>query len=217
MLYGEVARIGAALASPKRLELLDLLGQAEHDVEAVARALGIDIRLASAHLKALREARLVRTTRRGRKVVYRLAGDDIAGLLVALRSVAESHLAELRAAVVALDDDGGTLTPLDRAELLREVREGRVLLLDVRPAAEYETAHLPQARSIPIAELEARLAELPRNRRIVAYCRGPYCRYAHEAVRLLRGRGYRATRSRDGVREWQAAGLPLETTGGSGS
>ncbi len=212
-LYEQVARIGKAIGSPKRLELLEVLIQGDKTVDALAAELGIDIRLASAHLKALREARLVVARRAGKHVIYRPSGVDVAGLWVAVREVAEAHLVELRAALATIAGDPLHLVALDRAALLAQAERGEIVIIDVRPADEYETAHLPYARSLPLAEITQRLDELPRDRDIVAYCRGPFCLFADAAVRLLAPRGFRVRKLRDGVGEWQAAGLPVERAG----
>ncbi len=209
LLYEQVARIGKAVSSPKRLELLELLAQGEKTVEALARELSTDIKLASAHLKALKEARLVDSRREGKYVVYRLSGSDVAALWVMLRQVAEEHLLELRRALGRVVGDTAMLISVDRETLLEQARCGDVIVIDVRPSDEYQVAHLPFARSMPLAEIEQRLAELPIDREIVAYCRGPFCLLSDQAVSLLTERGYRARKIRDGVSEWQAAGLPL--------
>jgi DNA-binding transcriptional ArsR family regulator/rhodanese-related sulfurtransferase len=209
LLYEQVARVGKALASPKRLEMLEMLAQGEKSVEAVASAVAIDIKLASAHLKALKEARLVQSQRDGKRMVYRLSGHDVAQLGVTLRQVAEEHLLELRLALQQMMAEPERLTQVGRKELLAQAKRGEVVVLDVRPQDEYDTAHLPYARSMPLAELTHRLAELPRGVEIVAYCRGPFCLMSDEAVALLKKRGYRARKTFDGVSEWQAAGLPI--------
>lgn len=210
LLYEQVARIGKAIGSPKRLELLEVLAQGEKTVEALAADLDIDMRLASAHLKTLREARLVAARRTGKHMIYRLSGDDVAGLWVTLRQVAEAYLIELRVALENMSADPRQLVSLGRAELLAQARRGAVVVIDVRPLDEYRTAHLPYARSMPLAEIEQRLDELPRDREIVAYCRGPFCLLSEEALRLLCQRGFRVRKLSDGVSEWQAAGLPIE-------
>lgn len=210
LLYDQVARIGKAVSSPKRLELMELLAQGEKTVESLATELSIDFKLASAHLKALREARLVEFRREGKFKVYRLSGPDVAHLWVRLREVAESHLVELRLTLDEMAAQPGRLAAMGREALLAKARRGEVIVLDVRPQAEYETAHLPYAQSIPVAELEQRLAELPRHKDIVAYCRGPFCMLSDEAVALLSAKGYHVRKLLDGVSEWQAAGLPLE-------
>ena len=211
LLYEQVARIGKALASPKRLELLEMLAQGEKSVDALAAELSIDIKLASAHLKALRDARLVTSRREGKFIHYRLTGPDVAGLGVKLREVAGEHLLELRLALDQMVANPGQLAPVDREALMAQAQRGEVVVIDVRPSDEYAVAHLPFARSMPLAEIEQRLAALPRDRDIVAYCRGPFCLLSDEAVALLLARGYRARKVSDGVSEWQAAGLPLAT------
>jgi DNA-binding transcriptional ArsR family regulator len=214
LLYDHVARIGKALASPKRLELLEVLAQGEKTVESLSAELSIDIKLTSAHLKALREARLVDARREGKYMLYRLSGQDVSNLWVSLREVAEEHLLELRMALDQMVAHPDRLAKVDRKTLLDSAKRGEVIVIDVRPEAEYDKAHLPFARSMPLGELEQRLSELPRRREIVAYCRGPFCMFADEAVTLLQARGYKATKILDGVGEWHAAGLPLERAGG---
>ncbi len=209
LLYEQVARIGKAVSSPKRLELLELLAQGEKSVEHLAGELSIDIKLASAHLRALREARLVTSRKEGKFVVYRLTGDDVAGLWVTLREVAEAHLLDLRVALDQMVAEPSKLLTLDRNSLLKQAKRGDVVIIDVRPAAEYDQAHLPFARSMPMQELASRIAELPKDKDIVAYCRGPFCLFSEEAHQLLSRKGYRVRKLLDGVSEWQAAGMPL--------
>jgi rhodanese-related sulfurtransferase/DNA-binding transcriptional ArsR family regulator len=209
LLYEQVARVGKALASPKRLEMLEMLAQGEKSVEALASAVAVDVKLASAHLKALKEARLVQVRREGKRMIYRLSGSDVAQLSVTLRHVAEEHLLELRMALQQMMAEPDQLTQVGRKDLLAQAKRGEVVVLDVRPPEEFDTAHLPFARSVPLAELAHRLSELPRDVDIVAYCRGPFCLMSDEAVKLLREHGYRARKTFDGVSEWQAAGLPL--------
>lgn len=211
LLYEQVARIGKALASPKRLELLEMLAQGEKTVDLLATELVIDIKLASAHLKALRDARLVSSRREGKFIRYRLSGPDVAGLGVKLREVAEEHLLELRLALDQMAANPNQLRALDRRALMEQARLGEVVVIDVRPPDEYAVAHLPFARSMPLAEVQQRLASLPRDKDIVAYCRGPFCLMSDEAVALLQAQGFRARKVSDGVSEWQAAGLPLES------
>jgi len=215
LLYEQVARIGKAVSSPKRLELLELLAQGEKTVEVLAGELAIDVKLASAHLKALKAARLVEHRREGKYMVYRLSGDDVAQLWVTLRQAAEEHLVELQLALQKMVAAPDQLTQASRKELLQQARRGEVIVLDVRPEEEFEVAHLPYARSMPVAEIEKRLAELPKNRDIVAYCRGPFCLLSDEAQKLLSRKGYRVRKILDGVAEWQAAGMPLERAGGA--
>lgn len=211
LLYEHVARVGKAVSSPKRLELLELLAQGEKSVDALAAELSVDIKLASAHLRVLKEARLIASRRDGRYMYYRLTGSDVAGLWVTLREVAEEHLLELRTVLERMIADPGRLASIGREALLEQARHGEVIVIDVRPREEFDTAHLPFARSMPVAEIEQRLAELPRGKDIVAYCRGPFCLLSDEAVVMLAARGYRVRKILDGVSEWQAAGLPLQT------
>ncbi len=213
LLYEQASRIGKAVSSPKRLELLELLAQGEKSVELLTAELSVDIKLVSAHLKALKDAGLVSARRDGKFMIYRLAAGDVAGLWVMLRQVAEAHLSELRHTMDELLSDPARLSSVTRAELLEQARQGDVVVIDVRPPSEYATAHLPYALSIPMADLGERLAELPLNKDIVAYCRGPFCLLADEALDLLLARGYRARKIHEGVSEWLAAGLPIETGG----
>ena len=205
-----MARVGKALASPKRLEILEMLAQGEKAVETIAAEVAIDVKLASAHLKALKEARLVQVRRDGKRMIYRLSGNDVAQLGVTLRQVAEEHLVELRLALQQMMAEPDRLTQVGRKELLAQAKRGEVVVLDVRPPEEFDAAHLPYARSVPLAELSHRLAELPRDVEIVAYCRGPFCLMSDEAVKLLREHGYQARKTFDGVSEWEAAGLPVK-------
>jgi len=210
-LYEQVARIGKAMASPKRLELIELLCQGEKTVEVLAAQAEISVKLASAHLKELRLARLVETRKDGKYVLYRLASHSVADLWVSLRAEAEERLVELQLALASIVAHGDDLESLDRDSILRKAQAGEVLVLDVRPLDEYASAHLPHARSLPLDELKQRLAELPKDTPVVAYCRGPFCLMAKDAVELLQKKGYRAFHLTDGVAEWRAHGLPLET------
>lgn len=187
-----------------------MLAQGEKTVETLAGELAVDVKLTSAHLKALKEARLVASRRDGKFVIYRLSGPDVARLWVMLREVAEEHLVELRVALGQMVADPAQLAAVGRQTLLERAQRGEVVVIDVRPQNEYETAHLPFARSMPVAELERRLTELPLDKEIVAYCRGPFCLLSDEAVALLAAKGYRVSKILDGVNEWEAAGLPVE-------
>ena len=209
-LYEQVARIGKAVASPKRLELIELLCQGEKSVETLALQAEISVKLASAHLKELRLARLVDTRKDGKYVLYRLAGAGVADLWVNLRSEAEERLVELQMALAAIVEHGDELKGVDRASILERASSGDVVVLDVRPEEEFSVAHLPHARSLPVDELKKRLAEVPKDVPVVAYCRGPFCLMAKEAVEFLRKRGYQAFHLTDGVAEWRARGLPIE-------
>lgn len=204
-LYEQVARLAKAVASPKRLELIELLCQAPQPVDVLAREAGISVKLASAHLKELRSARLVDTERQGKHVIYRIASPEIPRLWVLLRTLAEDRLFELQDALRQLGEPSGEWRGENRAELLRKARQGEVVVIDVRPPHEFEQAHLPFARSVPLPELRARLAELPKDKPIVAYCRGPYCLMSADAVRLLQEQGYTALQLREGVAEWSAS------------
>lgn len=215
--YEQLARLGKAMAAPKRIELLDLLAQGPRSVEALAAQTAISVANASQHLRVLRAARLVTSQRRGPFVHYRLADDEVGGFVVALRALAERRLADVSAITRAYFEERGALEPVASEELLRRVRGGEVIVLDVRPADEYRAGHLPGAISIPVRELRSRLRELPKSREIVAYCRGPYCMMALDAVDLLRGRGYRARRLDLGVAEWRARGWRLESAPDEGS
>jgi rhodanese-related sulfurtransferase/DNA-binding transcriptional ArsR family regulator len=207
-LYEQFARVGKALGSGKRLELLDLLAQGERDVASLATAAGLGLTTASAHLQTLRQANLVTTRRDGTRIVYRLAGPDVADLYARLREVAQSHLPDVEAARAAyLGQDGGQ--PVTRGQLKHLARSAGVTVLDVRPTEEYAAGHIPGAVSIPLDELAERLAELPDDGQIVAYCRGAYCVLAHDAVRLLNRHGRKAARLADGMLEWRLANLPV--------
>lgn len=209
-LYAQVARIAKAVASPKRLELIELLCQGEKAVEVLASQANISVKLASAHLKELRLARLVETRKEGKYVFYRLAGTSVADLWVSLREQAEERLVELQVALSSLVHHGNDLQGIDRKTILEKARTGEVLVLDVRPEEEFDAAHLPHAKSLPVAELRKRLAEIPKDVPVVAYCRGPFCLMAKDATELLRKMGYQAFHLTDGVAEWRARGLPTE-------
>jgi rhodanese-related sulfurtransferase len=217
-LYEQFARIGHAVGSPRRIELLDLLAQGEKTVELLAEQSAMTVKNSSAHLRVLRQARLVETRREGTFVHYRLAGADVVDLLRGLQSVARNRLAEVEQVTNLYLTRRDELEPVGRDELRRLVRDGLVTVLDTRPRAEYEAGHIPGALSVPVAELKRRLSEIPRDQEVIAYCRGPYCVYSLEAVTLLRERGYRARRAEDGVPEWRSQGLPVavgvDTEGG---
>lgn len=201
-LYEQVARIAKAAASPKRLELIELLGQSPKTVEALAQEAGISAKLVSAHLKELKSARLVEAERQGKYIIYRLANTEVAQLWVMLRVLAEDRLFELQDALRQLSAATHEWVGNSREELLTKAKSGAVIVIDVRPGEEYQAGHLPFARSMPLAELKNRLAELPRDRPVIAYCRGPFCLMSTDAVKLLRGQGIDALQMRDGVVEW---------------
>ena len=205
ILYEQVARIGKVFSSPKRLELIELLCQGEKTVETLAREASISVKLTSSHLRELRMAQLVVTERQGKNIHYRLAGKLVADLWVQIHTLAEDRLFELQLALQKIATQPDELVASDRESLMKAARKGEVVVLDVRPAEEFLAAHLPFARSIPLEELRQRLAELPKDRSIVAYCRGPYCLMAKDAVELLKQQGYSAIHLRDGVAEWAFA------------
>jgi rhodanese-related sulfurtransferase len=213
LLYEQVATLSKAVASPKRLELIELLCQSEKTVETLAEQAQISVKLASAHLRQLKSARLVANRRDGKYVYYRLIDDTVADFWVGLRQLAEERLLELQQGLTQLAGGERGLEPLDRRAILERARRGEVVILDVRPEEEFQASHLPFARSMPLAELRRRLKELPRSKPVVAYCRGPFCLMAGEAVELLRKKGFRAQRLEDGVAEWRSRGLPLDTEG----
>ena len=207
--YGQLARIGKALSSPKRLELLDLLCQSERSVEALAEETSMSVANASQHLHVLEAARLVEARRNGRFVVYSLADALVCDFFRAYRVLGEDRLAEIEQIQRRFLTRQGELSPVDRETLLRRVQSREVIVIDVRPAEEYQAGHIPGALGIPVKDLRRRLADLPRNKDIVAYCRGPYCVLAVDAVRLLRSRGRKAFRLDASVHDWRARGLPL--------
>ncbi len=210
-IYEQFARLGKAIAAPKRLELLDLLCQGRRTVEALADQAALSVANASQHLQILRAARLVEAEKKGLYVEYRLADDEVCRFFVALRGLAEARLAEVDQVTREYFDARGAMEGVEGNELLRRVKTGEVTVLDVRPVEEYRAGHIPGALSIPVGELKARLKELPKNREVVAYCRGPYCVMAVEAVELLRKKGYRAQRMEQGMVDWRARGWRVET------
>ena len=213
-IYEQFARLGKAISAPKRLELLDLLCQGPRTVEALAEQAGISVANASQHLQVLRAARLVETEKKGLYVEYRLAGDEVCTFFFALRGLAESRLAEVEQVAREYFEQRGAMEAVESEELLRRVRNGEVTVLDVRPPEEYRAGHIPGALSIPIGELKARLKELPKDREVVAYCRGPYCVMAVEAVELLRKKGFTAHRLEQGIVDWRARGWRVEAERG---
>lgn len=204
LIYDQLSRIGKVVSSPKRLELIELLCQSEKTVETLAREAEISVKLASAHLKELRIANLVETERRGKYISYRIADAAVSDFWVSLHTLAEERLVGLQLALKGFAERPEDLVPSDRDSLLKQARKGDVVVLDVRPVDEYLAAHLPFARSIPLDELRSRLSELPRDRAIVAYCRGPYCLMAKDAVAILKKQGFKAGYLREGVAEWTA-------------
>lgn len=208
-LFEQFARIGKAVSSPRRIELLDLLCQGERTVEALAEASRMSVTNASAHLQVLRRARMVETRREGVKVFYRVADDAVCRFFVELRDLAAARLAEVEQVARGYFEARDGLEPVSRAELLARLERGEAVVIDVRPAEEYRAGHVAGAISIPLEELPERLGEIPREVEAIAYCRGPYCVFAPEALQLLRANGLRARRLEDGFPEWRLAGLPV--------
>ncbi len=206
------ARVGKAVGNGKRLELVDLLGQGPRSVAELAAAASLGVTTTSAHLQTLKQVGLVATRRQGTTIRYRLAEPDVAALYVQMRQVAAAHLADVDVARRSYVGDDDT-EQIGRDELLRRAAAGEAIILDVRPVPEYAAGHVPGAISIPIEELAERLADLPTDTEIVAYCRGPYCEIAHEAVRLLTAHGRRAVRLVDGMLEWRLAAQPVVVGG----
>jgi rhodanese-related sulfurtransferase len=209
-LYGQFARIGKALASPHRIELLELLAQGERSVESLASEMQMSLANTSQHLQTLRRASLVESRKDGLYAFYRLADPAVFDICQAVHAVAERRLADLDRLVREQFGDRAALEPVRMEELLRRARARAVVILDTRPAEEYLAGHIAGALSLPVADVRQRLRQLPKNRKYVAYCRGPYCVYADEAVALLRSAGRRAQRLLEGFPEWQSAGFPIQ-------
>lgn len=208
-LYEQFALAAKAVANPKRIELLELLAQGEYTVEALARLAAMGVNNASAHLQVLRQARLVETRKEGTSVYCRLAGDDVAAFIAALRDLARGRLAEVDRVVNDYFTARDHLEPVSRAELVDRAGRGEVVILDVRPSTEFAAGHIPGALSVPLDRLDSTLARLPKRTQIVAYCRGPYCVMAPQAVERLRAKGFKACRLEEGMPEWRLAGLPV--------
>ena len=208
--FTNLARIATALSSPVRLECLELLAQGERSVDQLATLTGATVANTSQHLQKLKAAGLVAARKEGQYVHYRLAGDEVVGLLGALGRAGEAYLAEVERTVRLYFAAKDELEPVPAPELLERARAGLVTVLDVRPAEEFAAGHVPGAVNIPVHQLEKRLGELPRRKEVVAYCRGPYCLMSFDAVALLRKKGLKARRLQDGMPQWRAAGLPVE-------
>lgn len=216
-IYSQVARIGKVVCHGHRLELLEYLAQGERTVEALAKLTGLSVANTSQHLRVMRHSGLVSARKDGLYVYYRLADDEIVRLLSSMRRLAESHLADVDRLVRSYLTVKDELEPIPRRELLERARKGMVTVLDVRPPEEYASGHVPGAVNVPLKELAKRLKELPKDQEIVAYCRGPHCVLAFEAVAQLREKGFRARRLEDGFPEWREAGLPVEKTAAAAS
>jgi rhodanese-related sulfurtransferase len=209
-LFEQFARIGKALASPKRLEILDLLAQGQRTVEEIARGTAMPVANASQHLQALKAVRMVESRREGLYAYYRLADEGVFRTWQAVRALGETRLAEIDRVVATFLEDRDALEAVGTTALMKRLSDGSVVVLDVRPEEEYRAGHIPGALSVPVDALEAALQTLPKDKEIVAYCRGPYCVFSDEAVRALSARGYRASRLTEGFPEWRAAGYPVE-------
>ena len=209
-LFAGFAEVAKALGHGHRLEILELLAQGERSVEALAERVGLPVANASQHLRIMRRAGLLASRRDGKRIFYRLSDASVLDLTASLRRVAERNFAEVRDVIAGYFHQRDALEAVTRKELVRRMKDGLVTVLDVRPQDEYAAGHLPKAVNIPLRELVRRMRELPRNRQIVAYCRGPYCVLAFEAVALLRDRGFKVRRLQDGYPEWKAAGLAVD-------
>jgi rhodanese-related sulfurtransferase/DNA-binding transcriptional ArsR family regulator len=213
LLYAQFSRLGKAVSNPKRIELLELLAQTERSVDELAAASGMDFANTSAQLQVLSRARLVEGRRQGKRVIYRLAEESVTRFLAALRELSRARLAEVEQVARDYFEARDHLEPLGSADLMRRLKDPATLVIDVRPAEEYAAGHIPGALSVPLSELKVRIAELPRAAEIVAYCRGPYCVLAPEAIEILHRAGLRARRLEDGFPEWRLAGLPVAAAG----
>jgi rhodanese-related sulfurtransferase/DNA-binding transcriptional ArsR family regulator len=213
LLYAQFSRLGKAVSNPRRIELLELLAQTERSVDELAAASGMDFANTSAQLQVLSQARLVEGQRQGKRVIYRLADESVTRFLAALRELSRARLAEVEQVARDYFEARDHLEPLGSADLMRRLKDPATLVIDVRPAEEYAAGHIPGALSVPLSELKVRIAELPPAAEIVAYCRGPYCVLAPEAIEILHRAGLRARRLEDGFPEWRLAGLPVTAAG----
>ncbi len=209
--YEQLARIGKALSTPARLEILELLAQAERSVDGLARLSGLTVANTSQHLQLLRQVGLVTSRREGQFIFYRLAGDEVVTLIGSLGRVGETYIAEVGKLIQNFFTTQDEIEAVPAKELLKQARKGLVTVIDLRPVEEYAAGHVPGAINIPLPELQKRLRDLPKGKEIIAYCRGPYCLMSFTAVKMLRGRGHKARRLEAGLPEWRSAGLPVQT------
>ena len=210
LLFEQFARVGKAMSNANRLEILEFLAQSEYNVDELSKLMGITVANTSQHLQQLRQAGLVTSRKQGLKVYYSLSGDDVIELLAIQRKVAERHLAEVNQLIDRFLTVKDSLEPLPREELIKRIQQGLVTIIDVRPASEYNAGHVAGAINIPLNKLEDQLADFNSDNEIIAYCRGPHCVLAFDAVEKLRQQGYKASRLEDGFPEWKTAGLPVE-------
>ncbi len=209
--YEQLARIGKALSTPARLEILELLAQAERSVDGLARLSGLTVANTSQHLQLLRQVGLVTSRREGQFIFYQLAGDEVVTLIGSLGRVGETYIAEVGKLIQNFFTAQDEIEAVPAKELLKQARKGLVTVIDLRPVEEYAAGHVPGAINIPLPELQKRLRDLPKGKEIIAYCRGPYCLMSFTAVKMLRGRGHKARRLEAGLPEWRSAGLPVQT------
>ncbi len=210
LVFEQFARIAYAFSSPKRLEIIDVLAQGERDVVALSKQVSMTVANTSRHLQILKSARLVESRREGVRIFYRLADDRVLNCWQNLQSLAENRIAEIREVVRLFYEERDVMEPITKEELWNRIQNHDATVIDVRPPEEYQSAHIPTALSIPLSELKNRLNDLPRDKEIVAYCRGPYCVLSAEAVRILNKAGFKVVRLKEGLPEWKESGLPLE-------
>ena len=211
VVFEQFAKIARAFAAPKRLEIIDVLAQGERDVDSLAKQVAMTVANTSRHLQILKSARLVETRREGVRIYYRLADEDVLHCWLKLQALAEKRSSEIREVARMFFEQRNALQPLSGEELLRRVENNEVIVVDVRPVEEYQKGHIPGAISIPLSELKKKLPDLPRDRQVVAYCRGSYCVLSAEAMTILKKAGFQALRLKEGLPEWKAAGLPVES------
>ncbi len=209
-LFAQFALVGKSLSNGNRLELLEFLAQGERSVEDLSKACGLSVANTSQHLQGLRRSGLVKTRSEGQKVFYRLSDYSVVELLTLMRRIAENNLGEIRYLIASYLSEKDNLEPISRDELLKRAQKGTVTVVDVRPPVEYEAGHVPMAINIPLAELKRDLKSIPRKKEVIAYCRGPFCVLAFDAVAQLRSQGFKARRLEEGFPEWKSAGLPVE-------
>lgn len=210
IVFGQVAKVAHAFSSPKRLEIMDILAQGERDVDSLSRQVQMTIANTSRHLQALKSARLVESRKAGVQVFYRLVGTEVLNCFKHLQLLAEKQSIEIREIVRLFFEERDGMEPISKNELWKRVQDNDVIVLDVRPLEEYEKGHIPGALSIPLSQLKKRLGEIPQDREVIAYCRGPYCVLSAEAMEILRNAGYQAKRLKEGLPEWKEAGLPVD-------